>query len=323
MRAFVTGASGFIGRHLVENLLASGWTVKALIHNRPLSIRAPGLECVKGDIEQREGWQDMLRGTDVLFHLAAALGGSLIEDEQFRRINAGGTRNVLMAAHEAGVQKTIHFSSAGILGAVKAGETADENYPSQPRCVYDRTKLEGEKTALRMASEGLNLVIVRPGWVYGPGDARTFKLIKAIAKKRFILVGRGAAWQTPVYIRDLIDGVRLCVEKGKNGQIYHIAGNEVLTVKEIALAIAEATGSAIPKMSLPVFPAKVAAWKMETLFKAFKKEAPLTRGKLAFFILPKPLSIKSAVRELGYAPRTDFNTGIANSIRWYREHGWL
>jgi nucleoside-diphosphate-sugar epimerase len=323
MRAFVTGASGFIGRHLVEKLLQTGWTVKALIHNRTLPLETRGLEYVRGDIERETAWKEALEGTDVLFHLAAALGGSPLNKKEFQRTNAEGTRKVLQAAQKAGIKKTVHFSSAGVLGAVKPGDKAGELYPLHPLSVYDQTKLEGEQIALQMAQEGLSLVVIRPGWVYGPGDTRTFKLIKVIAKKRFILVTRGTTWQTPVHIEDLLDGVCLCLERGKPGEVYHLAGNEVLTVRQIVDSIAEATGSFIPRLSLPLFPVKLAAWKLETAFKLVGKEAPLTRGKLAFFIHPKPLSIDKAARELGYTPPTGFKTGIAETVRWYRENGWL
>lgn len=323
MRAFVTGASGFIGRHLVEKLLLKGWTVRALIHDRSLPLEARGLEQIRGDIERETAWQETLEGTDVLFHLAAALGGSSLNKKEFQRTNAEGTRKVLQAAQKAGIKRTVHFSSAGVLGAVKQGDQADELYPLHPLSVYDQTKLEGEKIALQRAHEGLSLVVVRPGWVYGPRDTRTFKLIKAIVRKRFILVTRGTTWQTPVHIEDLLDGVSLCLERGKSGEVYHLAGKEVLTVRQIVDSIAKATGSFVPKVSLPLFPVKVAAWKLETAFKLVGKEAPLTRGKLAFFIHPKPLSIGKASRELGFTPQTDFKAGIAETVRWYRENGWL
>lgn len=322
MRAFITGASGFIGNHLLQRLIQKNWQVRALLHKRNISL-AEKCEIVKGDIENFDLLKDSLQKTDVLFHLAAALGSSLIKKEEFFRINALGTENVLKAAREAGVKRIIHLSSAGVLGSVKKNELADENYPVNPKNIYDETKLDGENIALRFAEKGMDVVVVRPGWIYGPGDRRTFKLIRAIAKKRFILVSKGKTWQTPVYIDDVIQGVLLCLEKGIKGEIYHLAGEEVLTVKEIAETMATALGEKIPRIRLPLFPTKVAAWKLEKAFLLFKREAPLTRGKLAFFIHPKPLSIEKAKRELGYTPQTDFETGINQTIAWHKENKWL
>ncbi len=200
MRAFVTGASGFIGSHLVATLVREGWAVRALVHRTEIP-ESPGVQVVHGDVLDFGLLRESLKGTDVLFHLAAALGASRIGRNEFFRINAAGTENVLRAARETGVRKIIHFSSAGVLGAVKKNDIAGEDYPLNPQNVYDRTKLEGERIALRLAQECLDIVIVRPGWAYGPGDRRTFKLIKSINDGRFFLVAKGRGRQTPVYIR--------------------------------------------------------------------------------------------------------------------------
>lgn len=322
MRAFITGASGFVGTHLVNKLLKNNWSVRILIHKNNISD-SKNCEVILGDIGERKVLEDALKETDVLFHLAAALGGSLIDRNEFYRINAAGTKNVLDAAFKAGVKKAVHFSSAGVLGAVRNNEAVDEAYPTHPISPYDLSKLEGENIALNKAKEGKPVLVIRPGWVYGPGDRRTFKLIRAIARKKFILVTRGQARQTPVFIDDLLQGVLQCVEQGRDGEIYNIAGNEALTVRHIVENIAAATNSTIPKLTLPLFPTKVAAWKLEKAFRLFKKEAPLTSGKLAFFIHPKPLSIQKAARELGYVPQTLFQEGMAQTVNWYREQGWL
>ncbi len=322
MRAFITGASGFVGTHLVKKLLKNNWSVRILIHKKNIQ-ESKDCEVFVGDIGEKNILEDALRDVDVLFHLAAALGGSLFDKNEFFRINTAGTQNVLDAAFKAGVKKAVHFSSAGVLGAVRNNKVANEAYPTRPISAYDQSKLEGEKIALNQTKKGNPIFVIRPGWVYGPGDRRTFKLIRAVAQKKFILVTRGQAHQTPVFIDDLLQGVMLCVEQGRYGEIYNIAGDEVLTVKQIVENIAVAINSTIPKLTLPLFPTKVAAWKLEKTFKLFKKEAPLTRGKLAFFIHPKPLSIQKATQELDYIPQTSFQTGIAQTVTWYRERGWL
>ncbi len=322
MKAFITGAAGFIGSHLVEELLRRNWQVGALLHKSQLPARE-GLRIFQGDIRDKDALRDMIAGTDVLFHLAAALGATQIKSGEFFQINAEGTANILEAARETGVGRIIHFGSAGVLGSVKENTAVGEGHPAHPIDIYEKTKLAGEQAAFCFAKEGMDVVIVRPGWAYGPGDRRTFKLIKTIAKKRFIMVTKGNTLLTPVYIRDLIEGVMLCVEKAKPGEIYHLAGPEVLTVRDAARIIGEAAGAAIPRFSLPLFPVKVAAWFLEKAFSLFNKEAPLSIGKLGFFIHPKPLSIGKAKQELGYSPATDFRQGMRTTISWYREKGWL
>jgi len=322
MKAFVTGAAGFIGSRLVGELLRNNWDVSVLVHKRTPSLEEK-CKLVQGDITDSENLLKIPGGTDVVFHLAAALGASLMGREGFRQVNARGTDNVITAARLAGVKRVIHFSSAGVLGAVNPGETADEDYPLTPKNIYDETKLEGEHIALRYAEDGMDVVVIRPGWVYGPGDRRTFKLIKAISTKRFVLVTRGEKWQTPVYIDDLTQGIFLCLEKGKPGEIYNVAGNEILTVRQITEIIAASAGTNIPRFSLPLLPVKMAAWSMEKSFRLIKKEAPLTMGKLAFFIHPKPLNIKKAEQALGYSPHIDFKDGIRMALSWYKQKGWL
>jgi dihydroflavonol-4-reductase len=290
MKAFVTGAAGFIGSRLVDELF------------------------IRGDITDSKNPLKIPAGTDVVFHLAAALGASRLGREGFQQVNAGGTDNVITAARIAGVKRVIHFSSAGVLGAVNSGETADEHYPLTPKNIYDKTKLEGERIALRHAEDGMDVVVIRPGWVYGPGDRRTFKLIKAISTKRFVLVTKGEKWQTPVYIDDLIHAIFLCVEKGKPGGVYNVAGNEILTVRQITEIIAASAGTSIPRFSLPLLPVKAAAWSMEKAFRLIKKEAPLN---------PKPLNIKKAEQALGYSPCIDFKDGIRMALSWYKQKGWL
>jgi dihydroflavonol-4-reductase len=323
MKAFITGASGFIGAHLVRKLLDQNWHVSILRHKRDFPSGFEKCQVYQGDIRDPHSLKQMFKGTDVLFHMAAALGASRIDKREFFRINAHGTQNVLQAAAEAGVKKSVHFSSAGVLGSVEENRPVMEDHPPFPRDIYDKTKLEGEKIALEFAKKGENVVVIRPGWVYGPGDRRTFKLIKAVASKKFFLLTKGTTHQTPVYIDDLIQGILLCAEKAASGSVYHLAGKEDMTVKEIVTEIARSADAPLYKFPTPLFILKVAAWKLETFFSLLGKEAPLTRGKLAFFTHPKPLSIQKASSDLGYEPQWDFKTGIANTIAWYQNNGWL
>ena len=322
MKAFITGASGFIGTHLARQLLQQNWQVSILRHKRDLE-GFEGYQVFHGDVRDFHSLKDMFKGTDVLFHLAAALGASRINKKEFFAINVQGTENVLKAAADAGVERMIHFSSPGVFGSVKENKAVGEDHQAHPIDIYDKTKLEGERAALRFARKGMDVVVIRPGWAYGPGDNRTFKLIKAVAKKRFILVTKGNTQLTPVYIHDLIKGIMLCAEKSKGGEIFHLAGPEVLSVKDVASIIGEAVEVRIPRFSLPLFPAKVVAWSMEKAFAFFKREAPLSMGKLGFFIHPKPLSIQKAKKELGYSPETNFRKGMQTTISWYRDHDWL
>jgi len=322
MLAFVTGASGFIGSHLVRVLKAGGWEVRAFVHRTPLA-EIPGVTSVTGDIRDSAALETAMAGADVVFHLAAAVGSVVTDPHMFRKVNVGGTEAVLAAARRAGVGRVVHFSSIGVLGAVKPGDTAGEDYPPAPRTLYDRTKLEAELAVHRAAADGLDVVIVRPGWVYGPGDRRTFKFIRAICRRKFALIAGAPGRQTPVYIDDLTAGVLLAAEKGRSGAVYHLAGDEILTAEEMARIVAAACGVAGPRLKLPRGFAIAVAFILEKTFGLVKKEMPLNRGKLSFFLDPKAMSSARAKKELGFAPAIDFKTGIARAVAWYRENGWL
>jgi len=322
VRAFLTGASGFVGTHLVNELLARGWEVRVIIHKHSLPPAAR-LETVSGELTDLARLERSLGGSDVVFHLASALGSAPIPEKEFQTVNAGGTQSVLKAAAEAGVRTVIHFSSAGVLGHVAENRPADESYPVHPQDAYDRSKLEGERIALDYGRRGLDVRVIRPGWVFGPGDKRTLKLIRAVVRKRIVMVSSGEALQSPVYIDDLVAGTLLCLEKGRRGEVYHLAGPEILPVRVMIKTIAKAAGVAFPLVRVPLKPARAAAWALEKAFRPFHRESPLSPSRLAFFLRSKPLDIGKAVRELGYAPRFGFEKGMAETIRWYRKAGWI
>lgn len=322
MNAFVTGASGFVGRNLVEALTASGYKVAAFDLRKPEN-GAAGVAFFAGDIRDEAAVASAMAGAGVVFHLAAALGASRLGLEGFRAVNVGGTKAVASAARKNGVRRVVHFSSAGVLGHVKPGEVADERYALDPRDLYDLTKLEGEQAALEAAAAGLDVVVIRPGWVYGPGDRRTFKLIRAIAKGRYIQAGKGRTLQTPVFIDDLVSGTILAAERGRAGEIFNLAGDEVLTVRQIAETIAKSAGKTLPRFHLPLGPTRVAAAVFGKLFGLIGREAPLNPSRLAFFVHPKPLKIEKAKTELGYAPAVNFAEGMDRAVAWYRSMGWI
>lgn len=323
MNSLVTGGAGFVGNRLCAALAAAGWKVSAFGRRPPAIGAGPGVEFISGDIRDAEAVEKAVAGAEIVFHLAAALGASRLGAEGFLAVNAGGTRNVMEAARKSGIRRVVHFSSAGVLGHVRPGDVADEKYSLDPQDTYDKTKLAGERIVLEAAAKGLDVVVVRPGWVYGPGDRRTLKLIRSIARRRFLLAGKGRTLQTPVYIDDLVAGAILAAEKGRAGTIYNLAGGEVLTVRRMVETIAAATGTKIPRLGLPMGPTRAAAAVLGGLFGLAGREAPLNPSRLAFFLHPKALKIDKARAELGFEPKVDFAEGMARAVAWYHRAGWL
>ncbi len=317
----LSGGTGFVGRHLVRTIAGRGWEVRVLVHRTELP-QQEGVAAINGDIRDAAVLKSGCAGADTVFHLAAAVGSAVTDRSDFREVNARGTEAVLEAARAAGVRRVVHVSSAGVLSTVEPGVIADETYPPQPRNLYDRTKWESERAAQRAAERGADIVIVRPGWVYGPGDRRTFKLIKAVNDGRFFFLAGTKGRQTPIHVEDLVAGLLQSAEKGRRGELYHLAG-EVMPVEEMVAAIAAACGRPEPRFRLPKAPTVVAAAALEAIFGLFHKEAPLNRGKLSFFLHPKALSSEKARREIGFSPRRGFAEGMRLTVAWYRENGWL
>lgn len=319
----VTGGTGFIGRHLCRRLLAEGCRVRVLCRCADLGDLAGRVEAATGDVTRPETLPAALAGADAVFHLASALGATPFGPQGFQAVNAGGTRNLLAAAGAAGVRRIVHCSSVGVLGGVRGGP-ATEDAPLRPEDDYERSKAEGERIARREAAAGLPVVIVRPGWAYGPGDRRTFKLFRAIARRRFFFVGDGSTRTHPVFIDDLVAALALCRSAAlAPGEVLTLAGDEIVTVEELCRRIAAALGVPLTRIHVPPEPLRTLAGALEALFKAAGREAPLTRAKVDFFLKDRAYDTTKARRLLGFAPRVRLEEGLALAVAWYRSRGWL
>lgn len=320
----VTGGTGFIGRHLCRRLLAEGCRVRVLCRDacRAGELDA-GVEAVIGDVTSPASLPAAFAGADTIFHLASALGATPFGPQGFFAVNAEGTRHVLAAARAAGTRRIVHCSSVGVLGNIQ-GPPAAEDAPLRPEDDYERSKARGEEIARGKAAAGLPVVIARPGWAYGPGDRRTFKLIQAIAKRRFFFVGDGTTREHPVFIDDLTAGLARCRPADlAPGEVITIAGDEIVTIEDLCGRIARAIGVPPTRLHVPREPLRTVAALLEGAFKAVGREAPLTRAKVDFFLKHRAYDTAKAKRLLGFAPRVRLDEGLPRTVAWYREQGWL
>jgi nucleoside-diphosphate-sugar epimerase len=232
-KVLITGAGGFIGRHLVADQLARGRRVIAT------DIDLGGLDAMNLDanlerhtldVRSAEAWRPLLRESDTVFHLAAAHLDVHKDEAHFFDVNERATGDLARIAAEQGVRRFVHCSTAGVYGPL-AKLPADEETPPAPDIAYERSKLAGER-AVRGAVSGdrMSVVIVRPAWVYGPLCARTFRLIDTIARRRFVFVGDGATLRHPIYITDMLDAFeRAATRPLPSGEIVIAAGPETVT----------------------------------------------------------------------------------------------
>ncbi|MCK0168474.1 NAD-dependent epimerase/dehydratase family protein [Jannaschia sp. S6380] len=322
----VTGAAGFVGSHLVRHLHAEGIAVRAMVRREAQAeaLRPYVQEVVIGDLERPETLRMAAEGCAGVYHVAAIFRQEGLPDETFRAINAEGVRHMLDAAIAAGVPRFVHCSTNGVHSDIDH-PPADESYPFNPGDIYQVTKAEGERIAMAYFEQGrIGGVILRPTMIYGPGDARTLKLFRMIAKGRFFYVGRGEALTHWVDVRDLARAFQQAMEATDiNAEAFLIGGRRYMTLAENAREIAAQLGVAEPRLRLPVRPMMALAHATEIVCKPIGVEPPLFRRRVAFFIKNRAYDISKAREMLKFEPRQDFAGEVRDIIAAYRAAGDL
>jgi dihydroflavonol-4-reductase len=326
VRVLVTGATGFTGGHLARALAAAGEDVRALVR-RPDADReglGPGIALVEGDIRDEAALERAVAGTDVVYNIAALYREAGLSREAYRAVNAVAAGRIVEAAARAGVRRVVHCSTVGVHGAVEH-PPAGEDAPFRPGDVYQETKLEGERLA-RAAGDrlGIEVAIVRPSGIYGPGDRRLLKLFRGVARRRFPMLGSGRIYYHLTYIDDLVEGFRLCgTHPAAAHRTFIIAGGEVTTLDELVGIVADEAGVAPPTVHLPVWPFWIAGALCEAACAPFGLEPPLYRRRVDFYTKSRAFDITRARQELGFEPRVGLRDGIRRTLAWYRGHGWM
>lgn len=325
-KVLVTGASGFTGGHLCRYLVANGYSVRALVRktSNTNNLRKLVLDIVYGDVTEPDSLSEAVKGIETVYHIASLFRQENVPKSLFWDVNVNGTRNMLEASLKSGVQRFVHCSTVGVQGEI-SNPPAKETHPYNPGDEYQRTKMEGEKLAIRFFRENeLPGVIVRPVGMYGPGDTRFLKLFKHIKNGKFIMFGRGEVLYHLTYVDDLVYGFELCGRKKEAlRQVYNICGNEYVTLNQLVATIAEALGVPVPKYRLPFWPLWAASVICEGVCKLFGTEPPIYRRRADFFRKDRAFDISKAKNELGYEPKVDLKTGIKLTADWYRENNLL
>ena len=324
MTVLVTGATGFTGGHLARTLARTG-PVRVLVRDpaRATALADTGLEVVAGDLRDASALRSAVQGVDVVYNIAAIYRSAGVPTEEYRAINRTAVGRLVQAASAAGVRRVVHCSTVGVHGDVEH-PPANEDAPLKPGDIYQVTKLEGEQLARETAvRSGIELTIVRPSGIYGPGDRRLFKLFKNVVRG-FPILGSGQIYYHLTYIDDLVEGFRLCGEHpAAAGRTFILAGADVTTLADVMKMIAEAAGVRPPSVHLPVWPFWMAGAVCEAICVPLGIEPPIYRRRVDFFTKSRAFDITRARTEIGYAPRVGLREGIAQTLTWYREHAWL
>lgn len=317
MRAFVTGGTGFVGQHLIEDLLAHGYEVTALVRTMDRARTLPqGLQLASGDVTQPDSLRFGMRGAEVVFHVAAwyTVGVRPRDRERMYRVNVEGTRQVLELAAELGVPKIVYTSTVGVFGNTR-GQLVDETYRPNGHVFeseYERKKyLAHFEVVAPLQQRGAPVVIVCPGVTYGPGDTSLMRhVLRLYARRRLpVMIGPDNA-VTWAHVGDVAAGHRLAAEKGRPGETYIIAGPP-LTYKDFFEACERATGLPAPLLWLPSGLARLVSQALRGLTPGL---AELMQNMAGISYLARA---DKAKRELGWTPRS-VEDGIPETIEWLK-----
>jgi len=328
MKTLVTGGTGFIGSHLVRHLLAHGEGLVCLVRpqSRLDNLRGLPLCFAHGDLCNRESVRAAVQGCRVVYHCAADYRLWCKDPWQMYAANVEGTKNVLQASFEAGVERVVYTSTVGCLGLNCDGTPANEKAPVRLEDMtgaYKRSKFLAEREAESWARKGLPVVIVNPSTPVGDLDIKptpTGKMIVDFLRRRmFAYVETG---MNLVDVRDVAAGHRLAAEKGQTGEKY-ILGHANLTLKQIFDLLSQITGIASPSRRMPHWVAEIYA-RLENIWAdrilGREPSVPLEGVKLSRHKMWFDPS--KAVRELGL-PQTPIEEPLRRAVEWFGTHGYV
>lgn len=330
--SLVTGAAGFLGQALVRRLLTEGAPVRGIVlPNDPRkleleSLRTQGadLQIVEADVTDASALDDAFAEVSRVFHTAALIH-AWAPWERFRAVNVGGTRNVAECALRHRVARLVHVSTTDVFGISRHGEPLDESSPYRPWGEpYADTKIEAERWLWDLhARTGLPLVVIYPGWVFGPGDAAFFPSLAQAISEGLMLFWLRALCLPWVYVENLVDACMLAATQpsaiGKGYIIHDDAAGP--TLQEVCARIADLLGKPPPTRHVPYPVVYAAAWSLQQLwrFGRLRGTPPLLTVDVKAFGHRWDLHTERARLELGWAPRIPVHQAMDAAIRSLRE----
>jgi nucleoside-diphosphate-sugar epimerase len=330
-RCLVTGATGFIGGRLARRLARDGHTVRCLA--RPSSDTAPlrdlGVEIVHGDLTSAPSLTHAVAGCEAVLHC-----GALVSDwatvGEIAAVNVGGTRNLLEAAVGASVKRFVHLSTTDVYGHPGGAEIAETHTASRFRNWYAQTKLEAEaEVRVAQAAGGLDVVILRPATVYGPGSKDVIgEIARAIQAGHMLLLDRGRAIAGLCYVENLLDAVLLALSHpAAVNQAFNVTDGLDVTWRTLSDDIAAGLGCPEVRWSIPYPLAVGIGFSLEhgyrLLRRAFGLRTPPLLSRQAVQVLGRNQGFSNRkLREmLGWEPRVDYPSGLETTLAWLkREH---
>ncbi|MCK5306140.1 MAG: NAD-dependent epimerase/dehydratase family protein [Candidatus Omnitrophica bacterium] len=341
-RVFITGASGFIGSHIVDRLVEAGYELTALVREQSdLSfVPTDRLTLCQGDLTDYESVEKAMKNCEVVVH-AAARTSDWGNKEKFYRANVEGTQNLLKAARENKIKKIILISTTAVLGEEDSPLPKKEDCPYKPVMpyfiggyfgsgmnLYRHTKMLAEKKAIKFCSEnGIGLIVLRPVWVYGPREfhAGPYEFCRAVLSgSRFLPMGRKNRFHV-IYVKDVAISVELALKKDLAGvHIFNLGNEEAPCIRNYFSLFCEHLNVKSPfyvSFRL-VYPAGILLELLARLFRA-KKPYLLTSARVKMFYCNNIYDVSKARRVLGFRAEMPLDEGVRETIQWWKDNGYL
>jgi nucleoside-diphosphate-sugar epimerase len=317
---FVTGGTGFLGRHLIPALCKAGYHLRVLTRSpqkHDWLQHYPNLEIVQGDV--RDGINlEMLQGCDYVIHAAGLFSmWSLAGD--FETTNALGTENLLKIATEAKVKRFIYISTIAVIGNPQPNLIIDEAHPPRPADPYQASKLQAEQIVRRFHDQqSLETIVLRPGAFYGPlGDYAFNRLFFTDPMRGIIMQPDGGHYLTfPIYIADVAQSILLTLKQGRSGEVYNIS-DESISHRAVYDIVCEEANLHWPRIYLPSFVGINFSRFLSALSRLTRREPFYPLGMRSYVFNDWCVSSEKARQELGFEP-TPFREGAKRTIAWYK-----
>jgi nucleoside-diphosphate-sugar epimerase len=316
----ITGVGGFIGLRMAERALARGMKVRGLERSHAAGERARrvGVDVTLGDVRDPAAVRRLCIGSSVVFHTAAIVG----EDgpsELFHDVNVHGTEVLLAAAKECGVRRFVHMSSAMVYGFTFPPEVTEDAPLKGEGNAYCESKVASERLVFEAHGKGgMQVVVLRPGDVYGPGSVPwVIRPIGLMKKRMFALIDEGKGVFNHLHVDNLVDGVFLALDTDRTGEAFTLTDGVRTTFGEYFTLLARMLGRRTPR-SIPSSTARQVLGAMETGARLFGKTPPVRAAVVDFLLRPHTYSMDKARAKLGYSPRISLAAGMREVEAWAR-----
>lgn len=327
MKVLVTGASGYLGGRICHALAKEGHSIRALVRKTSLVDHLPqhvDIELVYGDVTDFQSILEACNGCEILIHAAALVEPWLPDPSKFIAVNVGGLKNVVEAVKQtSSIQKMLYTSSFFALGPTD-GHIADERQIHSRKfyCTeYEKSKVVADEIARQATCEGLPVVLLYPGVIYGPGKLTSGNVIAGLMLERFNgrlpgYIGHGNDRESFSHVEDVAYGHVAAIEKGVVGERYLLTGENASFVDLFNLA-ANLTGTAPPSFHIPLWVLEIYGW-LSVFWARITGKLPLISYPTVYVLKHQwAYSCEKAKEELGYKPRT-LREGLADTLSWLK-----